>query len=155
MREDREQLRDEIIDGQRAILQATHAASTPSWLELQLTMAQLKALFLLAQGTRSMSEVGEGLGTGRPAASLLIDRLVHEGLVERSDDPTNRRRTIVRLTEEGETSVRQLREGGRERYRDALDQLSDEDLIALRQGMRALTVAIGASASRQSRIQSG
>lgn len=142
MRGERERLLDAIIEGQKTILRATHAASTPTWLESQLTMAQLKALFLLAQGARSMSEVGEGLGTGRPAASLLIDRLVHVGLVERSEDPVDRRRTMVHLTEEGELSVHQLREGGRERYREALDRLSDEDLAALNQGIQALAAAM-------------
>ena len=142
MRGERERLVDAVIAGQKRILRATQAASTPSWLELQLTMAQLKALFLLDQGARSVSEVGDALGTGRPAASLLIDRLVQVGLVGRSEDPVDRRRTLVELTEEGAQAIRQLREGGRERYRDALERLSLVDLAALSQGIQALAAAI-------------
>lgn len=150
MRGERERLLDAVIDGQKKILRATHAASTPTWLELQLTMAQLKGLFVLAQCARSVSEVGEALGTGKAAASLLVDRLVQVGLVDRTEDPVDRRRTVVRLTTEGEHSVRQLREGGRERYREWLDRLSDDDLAALTQGIQALASVIeGASRGAQ------
>jgi DNA-binding MarR family transcriptional regulator len=139
---ERAQLLDAIIEGQREVLRAAHAASTPSWLELQLTMAQLKALFVLASGALSVSAVGEALGTGKAAASLLVDRLVQLGLAERTEDPVDRRRTLVHLTPEAERSVSQLREGGRERFRDWLDRLSDDDVAALAQGMRALVLAI-------------
>jgi DNA-binding MarR family transcriptional regulator len=142
VREERERMLNAVIDGQRRILRATHAASTPTWIELQLTMAQLKALFVLAQGARSVSEVGEALGTGKAAASVLIERLVQVGLVGRTEDPVDRRRTIVHLQEEGERSVRQLREAGRERYREWLDRMSDDDLAALTQGMQALAAVI-------------
>jgi len=142
MQAEREGLLDAVIEGQKRILQATHAASTPSWLELQLSMAQLKALFVLANGPRSVSEVGEALGTGKAAASLLVDRLVQVGLVHRTEDPLDRRRTLVHLTAEGDESVRQLWEGGRERYRGWLDRLSDGDLAALAKGMEALAAAV-------------
>lgn len=143
----REQLMSAVIEGQKSILRVMQAASTPTWLELQLTMAQLKALFVLSHGARSVSEVGEALGTGKAAASLLIDRLVQHGLVVRTEDPGDRRRTLVNLTEEGEGAVRQLREGGRERYRDALERLGDDDLAALSQGILALAEAIDAGSS--------
>ena len=138
MQPERAELVAAIIAGQKRILQATHSASTPSWLELQLSMAQLKALIVLADGPRSVGQVGKALGTGKAAASLLVDRLVQVELAYRTEDSTDRRRTLVHLTEDGEHSVRQLREGGRERYRAWLERLGDDDLAALAQGMRAL-----------------
>jgi DNA-binding MarR family transcriptional regulator len=138
MRMERGKLVDAVIEDQKRVLRATHAASTPTWLELQLTMAQLKALFVLLHGARSVSEVGEALGTGKAAASLLVDRLVQVGLVDRTEDPVDRRRTLVHLTPDGEQAVGQLREAGRERYRVWLDRLSDNDLAALARGIRAL-----------------
>lgn len=147
MRGEREVLLDAVIEGQKRFLRATHAASTPTWLELHLSMAQLKGLFVLAHGTMSVSEVGETLGTGKAAASLLVDRLVQVGLVDRSEDPVDRRRTLVQLTTEGERSVSRLREGGRERFREWLDRLSDNDLAALAQGMRALAAVVASDAT--------
>lgn len=147
MQPERARLLDAVIEGQKQVLRAAHAASTPTWLEVQLTMGQLKALFALSCGALSVSEVGEALGTGRAAASLLVDRLVQLGLVERSEDPVDRRRTIVRLTPEAERSLSQLREGGRERLREWLDRLSDDDLAALAKGMRALSAVVESDAS--------
>lgn len=141
---ERDKLLDAVIEGQKRVLRAAHAESTPTWLEVQLTMAQLKALFVLSSGALSVSEVGEALGTGKAAASLLVDRLVQLGLAGRTEDPADRRRTLVHLTPVAEQSVSQLREGGRERFREWLDRLSDDDLAALAQGMRALTVALEA-----------
>jgi DNA-binding MarR family transcriptional regulator len=142
MQGERAKLLDAIIAGQKIVLRAAHAASTPTWLEVQLTMAQLKALFALSRGALSVSEVGEALGTGKAAASLLVDRLVQLGLVERTEDPADRRRTLVHLTPEAERSVSHLREGERERFREWLDRLTDDDLAALAQGMQALAAVI-------------
>lgn len=142
MRPERERLLEAVIEGQKRVWRATQAASMPTWLESHVTMVQLKALSLLLQGPRSVSELAEALGTGRAAASLLVDRLVQVGLVNRTEDALDRRRTLVHLSEEGERAVRQLREGSRERYREALERLSDEDLVALAQGMQALAAAI-------------
>jgi DNA-binding MarR family transcriptional regulator len=139
---EREKLLDAVIEGQQRVLRAAHAASTPTWLEVQLTMAQLKALFALSRGALSVTEVGEALGTGKAAASLLVDRLVQLGLVGRTEDPVDRRRTLVHLTPEAERSVAQLREGGRERFREWLDRLGDADLAALAQGMEALSAIV-------------
>lgn len=142
IRGERGALLDAVIQGQKRILRATHAASTPTWLEIHLSMAQLKGLFVLTRGAMSVSEVGEALGTGKAAASLLIERLVRVGLVDRTEDPVDRRRTLVQLTTEGEQAVSRLRDGGRERFIDWLNRLSDDDLAALAQGMRALTAIV-------------
>lgn len=144
VRAERERLLDAVIDGQKRILHAVHAASTPTWLELQLSMAQLKALFLLADGARSVGEVGEAMRTGKAAASLLVDRLVQVGLAERTEDQADRRRTLVHLTEAGEQAVGHLRDGGRERYREWLDRLDDADLAALMRGIEALAAVVDA-----------
>lgn len=124
-----------------------HRASAPVWLELDLTMAQMKALFSLSEhGPQSISGLAETLAIGNSAASLLVDRLVHLGYVERAEDVVDRRRTLARLNSRGEHLVAQLHADGKERFRDWLDCLSDDDLAALAQGLRAL--ASIASAAR-------
>lgn len=44
-----------------------------------------------------MGRLGSALGIGKPAATALVDALVRRELVERSEDPDDRRRTLVRL----------------------------------------------------------
>ena len=56
---------------------------------------------LLAQvgteGERTVSELAEALGLSLPAASKLTRELEEHGLVERREDPDDRRRTVVAL----------------------------------------------------------
>jgi len=112
-------------------------------LRVDLTMAQLKTLtFLAHEGVCPISQVAEGLGVGRPAGSLLIDRLVQLGLVRRWEDSADRRRTLVELTEAGRTIAAELYEGSTQHMQELISHMSDEDLQALVQGMSALAKVI-------------
>src|SRR5262249_8926451 len=66
---------------------------TGSWLELALSMAQLKALLVIDRAPHAtITVVSERLRVGASAASLTIDRLVRAGLAARSEDELDRRR---------------------------------------------------------------
>ncbi|MHB1416572.1 MAG: MarR family winged helix-turn-helix transcriptional regulator [Chloroflexota bacterium] len=132
---------ERALDMLRGIFASVRAAQ-PAWLELDLTVGQIKGLFFLAHhGAMTIGQVAEGLGIGAPWASVLVDRLVDLGLVERTEDAADRRRTLARLTPRGEELVVQAREGGRERLRQGLCQLSADDLAALLRGLEALRAA--------------
>ncbi len=139
MSSDRKPLVDKVLQAQKSIFFALQAAGVSPWLQLDLTMSQLKGLFLLTcDGPMMVSQLGQALGMGKPAASILVDQLAQLGLVERTEDVTDRRRTLVRLSQSGEELVRQLRQGRYELLSAWLDRLSEEDLNALVQGLSAL-----------------
>ncbi|MGE5676210.1 MAG: MarR family winged helix-turn-helix transcriptional regulator [Mycobacterium leprae] len=118
---------------------ASQGASTPAWLELDLSMAQIKGLFTLARHPgMPVGRFAEILGIGEPAASLLVDRLVRVGLAARTEDPADRRRTLISLSHQGEELVSRLRHGGRDTLEGWLERLSDEQLTALESGLRSL-----------------
>ncbi len=50
----------------------------------------------------TLNDVARDSGRGAPAVSRSVDALVRAGLVERTQDPDNRRRLALRLTEAGE-----------------------------------------------------
>jgi DNA-binding MarR family transcriptional regulator len=128
-----------LIERHRLLARELHAASAPVWIELDLSMAQLKTLMVIAdQEPLTISQVAESLGVGAPTASQLVDRLVQAGLAGRADDPADRRRALVQLSEAGHTLVERLRNGPRERLRELLSQLDDDDRAALLQGLEAL-----------------
>jgi DNA-binding MarR family transcriptional regulator len=130
---------EEALRAQQRVGRCMRAATTPSWLQLDLTIAQVKGLLYVASaGRTSVGELARALGTGQPAASSLIERLVQDGLVGRTEDPGDRRRAIVQLTGRGEALVEQLEQAGREKWRHWLSQLPEGDLSALVQGLRAL-----------------
>lgn len=122
---------------------AIHATMDDSWLQLDLTMAQLKGLMALADTSMTIGQIAEALNIGKPAASILVERLVQPGLAERAEDPQDRRRSIAQLTAQGAELVARLRqEGGQARFQGWIGQLADADLAALVRGMTALaTVA--------------
>lgn len=133
------------MQAQKQIGQAMHAASEHSWFQLDLTMSQLKGLMLLDETPLTIGQLAETLGVGKPAASILVDRLVQLHLVERTEDPLDRRRTIARLTAQGDDIVTRLRQGSRDRLRGWMARLNDDDLAALVQGLTALAAAAHAT----------
>lgn len=127
---------------QRTVMAATWAR----WADLDLTMHQVKALHILGQsGALSVGALAERQGTKLPAASVLADNLVHAGLVERSDDPEDRRRVKLRLTARGEEVVRRPHEVG-ELIRGWLRDLDPAEVAALVRGLEALAEVAAAHA---------
>jgi DNA-binding MarR family transcriptional regulator len=53
----------------------------------------------------TLNQVAAHVGRGAPAVSRAIDALVRAGLVERTQDPDNRRRLALRLTEAGQRQL--------------------------------------------------
>lgn len=71
-----------------------------------LTMAQISTLFRLHhEGMCGVTDVGEQLGVTNAAASQMVDRLVSQGLVERSEAPQDRRAKQLTLTPRGRQLV--------------------------------------------------
>ena len=57
------------------------------------------------QGVRVLHRIAEHLGVSNAAASQMVDRLVGMGLLERSEDPDDRRAKALALTEKGKALV--------------------------------------------------
>lgn len=148
--EQRERVIAEVVNLEREILRAVRAATAPAWLQLDVTMAQLKALMTVADhGPLAVTSLGHALGVGAPAASYLVERLVQLGLVSRDEDPLDRRRTNVTLTGRGDESVERLRHDGPEHLREWVAHVRESDLDKLRDGLQVLVAATRqSSASR-------
>ncbi len=53
-----------------------------------------------------VTDLGEHLGVSSAAASQMLERLVEEGLIERSEDPEDRRMKKISLTEKGSQTLK-------------------------------------------------
>ncbi len=114
-------------------------SSASKWRDLDISMQQLRAIYFLRdEEEASVGRLAELFGIGLPAASLLADRLVRAGYVERREDPADRRRVLLSLTRVGLRLVTELREGSHSLLRRWMSSLSEEDLTALARGWRAL-----------------
>jgi MarR family transcriptional regulator, organic hydroperoxide resistance regulator len=114
-------------------------SSASKWRDLDISMQQLRAIYFLRdEEEASVGRLAELFGIGLPAASLLADRLVRAGYVERREDQADRRRVLLSLTRVGLRLVTDLREGSHALLRRWMSSLSEEDLAALARGWRAL-----------------
>jgi len=69
-------------------------------------LTQVRALVVVAsRGSVSLSELAAATNIHLTRASRLCDRLVASGLINRADDPSNRRQLTLTLTPEGEQVV--------------------------------------------------
>ncbi len=141
---------DGMMEHYFTILHALLRTTLPDWLKLDLTMAQLKVLFTLVhEPLATVGKVAEASGIGLPTASHLIERLVQAELVERTENPADRRYTLVRLTQRGEQVVGRLRQGHRDQLRGWLLHLTAEERAGLQRGMQALACLAGPASSEE------
>jgi DNA-binding MarR family transcriptional regulator len=100
----------------------------------ELSMSQIGALFHLEKmGTSGVTDLGEHLGVTSAAASQMLERLVQQGLIQRSEDPHDRRVKQINLTEAGclilEGSIR-WRKGWLEGISNTLSEGETESIIS-------------------------
>ncbi len=73
-----------------------------------LSFSQISILMpLVHHGSISVSDVGQQLGVTNAAASQAVDRLVQMGLIERTEDPEDRRAKQLAVTKKGRILIEQ------------------------------------------------
>lgn len=107
-----------------------------------LSMPQFGTLMHLRHaGPCGVSDIGCHMEVSSAAASQLVDRLVHQGLVERREDPRDRRVRTLSLTSRGKALIEQAMEE-RLRWADGMAAgLSEESRKALAVALPALIEA--------------
>jgi len=137
---DKTELISKIVDLQRRFFHSMRGEDEPdAWLELNLTIAQLKSLiFIRSEGMTNFKTLATVMRVTPPDVTGIVDRLVEQGLVSREENPNNRRMQILKVTDKGENLLKGLREHGPKRMSNILKLLSVEDLSALYQGFSAL-----------------
>ena len=128
-------------DAGRPLMRSANVGTFDTIAELDLSFTQLKALCALeADGEeRSVKALAESMGVSLPAMSRAVDALYERGLVERQEDPVDRRVRRVRLTAAGRTVPQALNEARLSALADLLASLGDDQAAALE---RALTLIL-------------
>ena len=112
------------------------------WLELEISTPQLKTLILICEEeTIRMRELAHMLGGSFSNATVLVERLVDRGLVERLAEPRDRRVVMVRATKDGQRLVEQLATSWRTLSAPLLETLTSEDLATVHEALRVLLKA--------------
>jgi DNA-binding MarR family transcriptional regulator len=109
-------------------------------LSVELTIQQLKVLTMLVTTDDGMTSSGlaDAFGVSMASMSGLLDRLVAQGMVERTSDPHDARVRRIHATEHGRSSMRRLVAARPELADEVLLRIPLDDLRGLARGMAAL-----------------
>lgn len=86
----------------------------------------------------TISELGTASLAKQPTLSKLIDRLERRGLVVRTSDPTDARRVLVSLTDQGHRSIAPVLNDAASFNRSLLADFPPEELTALKRVLRKM-----------------
>ena len=143
----REELEHEVVAQYRALGRTLKASSGTAWMDIDLTIAQLRTLHVLAEeGPLVIGQIAQWLGVGLSTGGHLVDRLVQAGLAERTEDAEDRRRTLARLTPKGEDLYARLLNHPLQ-MQSLIQKLDDADLTALLRGLQALNRVVDQNSS--------
>jgi DNA-binding MarR family transcriptional regulator len=94
------------------------------------------------EGEQTVSELAAAIGLSLPAVSKLTRELEEHRLIERREDPADRRRTVVRLNAATAAAVRAWLEQRSKPLERALGELDAAERVAFLKGLRALGDAL-------------
>ena len=130
---ERGRLLDEIGALEIRLLARGLPEETSSLLDYSITLQQLRAFaFILAHGQTPISKVASALGIRPNVATGIVQRLVDRELIERREDPDDRRVRLLTITDRGLALLDELAGIVLAKGRELLSRLSDEQLHQLR-----------------------
>ena len=135
----KEQLTERFIELVEQMNQSMHCRPLDEWEGLDLTIPQLKTLALLQhQGPQRMGNISAYLGSAFSSSTSIIDRLVDKDLVERVQDPEDRRVVICQLTPSGHDAVEKFWRIGRLRIEELANRLDVQEMETVVRAMELL-----------------
>jgi DNA-binding MarR family transcriptional regulator len=132
----------EVIELQRQLNRVLGQYAPEAWMDMNLTIAQLKSLsFIARKGSTNSKQLAAALGSTSSNVTGIVDRLVEQGLVSRQENPEDRRMLLLRATAKGEGILANLRERKISHMSEILAHMSLEELSMLAQGLSSLVKA--------------
>lgn len=137
-----ETLVDQIMVAQQRLQRLFAYDRSDPLFNSHLTLTQIKILMLLSRhGHIPAGELARLLGVGLAALSGMADRLVVLDLVNRTEDPHDRRVRRIGLTKAGHELIGGIMTAGAEKHRKLLSRLSGEELQTVAAAMDLLVRA--------------
>lgn len=112
--------------------------------EDEVTLSQLRVLVMVASaGPLNLGAVAAGLGVHPSNGTRVVERLVKAGLLDRRDDPTDRRNLLLELTEAGRELVERVMDDRRAAIAAILEHMPASRRRSLVPTLRAFAAAGG------------
>lgn len=138
----------EVVQALREVITHVTGDASGAWMELDVTMPQMKVLMLLREnGALRVGVLARYLAVSTPTITGIVDRLVRQGLVRREDDPSDRRVVLNVLTPKGEQLMERLRHRSDEELLRVVSSLSAQEQADLARSLTRLVTAIAGGAA--------
>jgi DNA-binding MarR family transcriptional regulator len=136
----------DVLDSVRRIVRTLRLAARAAEKEVGLSGAQVFVLHALARGpVLSLNELAERTRTHQSSVSVVVQRLVERGLVERTPVPGDARRTALALTPAARRLLRNAPDAPTEVLIAALERMPAGQRTRLAVGLARLVEAMGAA----------
>src|SRR5919112_1837818 len=113
--------------------------------DVQVSPGDIQILIALGRGRRSVGQLAEELGVSPPAATQLVDRLAEHGMVDRHNDPEDRRVVLVDYVAGMRDVARRIVGDRRRPLQEAMSKMSDGEALAFVKGLKLLAQSFGAA----------
>jgi DNA-binding MarR family transcriptional regulator len=124
--------------------------------DAKVTLPQLRILVMVQDsGPLNMSSVAEGLGVNPSNASRTCDRLVRGGLLDRRDDPSDRRNVALTLTPAGRRLVASMLKQRETIFAQVVARMTARERSQLTSGLTAFSDAARGLATEGSGLADG
>jgi DNA-binding MarR family transcriptional regulator len=133
---------DAVMRVSRALMGVT--AASIAQVDDRVTVPQLRVMMMIAtRGALNLVAVAAGLGVSAPNASRICDRLLKAGMLDRSEDPDDRRHVALTLTADGDALIERVIRHRRNAIRRILRTMAPRDRSGLEAVMNAFADAVG------------
>jgi DNA-binding MarR family transcriptional regulator len=132
-----------ILSCSEALVHGFNPSRDRAWLNLDITMPQLKTLIFVTKNEGATSgQIANGLAVGLSTITGIVDRLAEQDLVTRREDPRDRRITRVLPTATGRALVEELLQYRNEVVTAILSQLDRDQLQTVETAFQYLLDAL-------------
>ena len=106
--------------------------------DVHISPGHVQVLIALGRGPHSIRQLAALIGVSSPAVTQLVNHLEEHKMVQRRQDPSDRRVVLVDYAPGMQDIARRMMEGRRRRLREAVNSLTDEEARAFLKGLRSL-----------------
>ncbi len=135
-----------VMNSLRNLVRGLRLSARAAEREAGISGAQLFVLHTLIEGrAASLGELAERTTTDQSSVSVVVQRLVEQGLVARTPSKADARRVEIAATARGRALVKRVPETTQARLVAALGTITQRDLASLRRSLAHVVDALGVS----------
>lgn len=121
-----------LIESIMTLVPVLHKKFSKDTGNCDITRQQMELLFFIStEGEKPMSYYGTKLMISKPNLTVLADKLIEEGYIQRILSPTDRRVVLLKLTEMGELFFESQRKRMTEMMLEKLEDFNDQEIERL------------------------